>query len=509
MISRRALLGAGAGLAAVTGTLGAVQSAAARPRHSSVPWDRLDRWLTGDVVLPDDAAYDQARRLATAMFDDIRPQAVVLVENPWDVSLTLRFAQDHGLHTAVRSGGHNYGGWSTTEGLVVNMTRMNGVHACGRTARMGSGVQSVDAVERLAPHGVAVAGGFCPSVSPGGFISGGGTGWQYRKYGPASDQLVSARVVLADGRIVTASRHSHPDLYWALRGGGGGNFGVVTEFEVVANPITHVGHYALTWTWDDAPAAVHAYLRWASRASGDLACGALLRLPDAREGNPPTVIVTGVHFGGVAELERELSDLVSAVGAPPATRAVEELSYQRAMMRVFGCEDRTVDACHLTGSNPEAALPRQAYVKNRGRMFDANLSHQGVEDLLTAFDAERRAGQTRIVSVLGLGANANQPATGDTAWVHRDALYSVTCTVSLADASPPAEEREAAQHWLDGIFGAIDPHSNGRSYVNFPDTALTDWASAYYGSNLPRLREVKRSYDPHGFFRFPQSVPLP
>ncbi|MBD3932789.1 FAD-binding oxidoreductase [Streptomyces chumphonensis] len=509
MISRRALLGAGAGLAAAAGPLAAVPSATAQPRRSSVPWHRLESWLTGDVVLPGQAQYDPARKLATAMFDTIHPQAVVLAESPRDVSRTLRFAQHHGLHTAVRSGGHNYGGWSTSEGLVINMTRMNGVRACGRTAKVGTGAQGVDIVERLAPHGVAVAGGFCPSVSPGGFITGGGTGWQYRKYGPASDQLVSARVVLADGRVVTASRDSHPDLYWALRGGGGGNFGVVTHFEVEANPITHVGHYVLTWDWDDAPDVVHAYLRWAEQASGDLACGALLRLPDAAPGNRPTVIITGVHFGGVAKLERELAELVSLAGTSPATRAVEELSYERAMMRVFGCEDRTVDACHLTGSNPEAALPRQAWVKNRGRMFDANLSRQGVTDLLTAYEAERRAGQTRIVSLLGLGARANLPATGDTAWVHRDALYSATCTVSLASATPPAEERQAAQHWLDGIFTAIDPHSNGRSYVNFPDTALENWAEAYYGSNLPRLRQVKRSYDPHGFFRFPQSVPLP
>ncbi|MET9439359.1 FAD-binding oxidoreductase [Streptomyces sp. NPDC006610] len=510
MIKRRTLLAAGAGLTAAGASLAAVGTAEARPkrrRYGTAPWDRLRASLTGDLVLPGDADYDRARLLANAQFDDIRPQAVVYAETSQDVATAMLFAQDHSLHTAVRSGGHSYGGWSTTEGLVINLTRLNRVHAGPGQVCLGPGVQAVDVLPRLSPYGISVPAGFCATVSPGGFLTGGGTGWQYRKYGPASDRLLSARVVLADGRIVTASKDRNADLLWALRGGGGGNFGVVTEFRMAPTPITRVVHYTLTWTWDHAQRAVPGYLEWSRQASADLACGGLVRLPDARPGALPTIIVSGVHFGTVEQLEAELALLTSLVGVAPATRAVQEMTYERAMMRVFGCEDKTVDACHTTGSNPEATIPRQAWVKNRGRMFSRVLPQTGVDEFLAAFDADRRAGQSRVVSLLGLGKNANLPAVDATAWPHRDALYSATLTVSLASSTPPAEERAAAESWLNGLFDAIDGYSNGRSYVNFPDTELSDYAHAYYGPNLPRLSGVKRKYDPYGFFTFPQAVP--
>ncbi|MBN3929578.1 FAD-binding oxidoreductase [Streptomyces verrucosisporus] len=504
MVKRRTLLGA-AGLAAAGGVLAPAGGAAARPRRTR--WDRLEARLRGDLVLPGDDGYDRARQLASSRFDGIRPQAVVYAETPRDVAVSLLFAQHHGIHTAVRSGGHSYGGWSTTEGLVVNLTRMRHVAPAPGCVRLGPGSQSVDIVTALSPYGMSVPGGFCPTVSPGGFITGGGTGWHYRKYGPASDQLLSARVVLADGRVVEASEREHSDLFWALRGGGGGNFGVVTDFRMRPTPVTRVVHYALTWTWDDAGQAVPGYLDWVDSASEDLACGALVRLPDAGPGTLPVVIVSGVHFGTAEQLDEELGELVSLVGKAPATRMTQEMPYERAMMRVFGCEDRTADACHLTGSNPEATLPRQAYVLNRGRMFDRALPRTGVDSMLAAFDADRRAGQSRVVSLLGLGKNANLPSVGSTAWPHRDTLYSATLTVSLASPTPAPEDSQAAQSWLDGLFDVIDPYSNGHSYVNFPDTRLEDYADAYYGPNLDRLIRVKRAYDPYGFFTFPQAVP--
>ncbi|MGW3521603.1 FAD-binding oxidoreductase [Streptomyces hydrogenans] len=508
MISRRTLLGAGAGLtAAASGIVTAASAGARTSSGTEAKWESLRASLTGDVVLPADTAYDGARKLASAQFDSIYPQAVALCETPQDVSTCIRFAQDQGIHASVRSGGHNYGGWSTTEGLVINLTRMNRVLPGAGEVRLGPGVQTVDVVPRLSPYGLTVPAGFCPTVCPGGFITGGGTGWQYRKYGPASDRLLSAEVVLADGRVVTASKTQHPDLFWALRGGGGGNFGVITDYRMRPTSITRVGHYTLTWTWDKAQAAIGGYLEWTARGSADLACGGVLRMPDARPGAVPVFVVSGVHFGSMEALDAELRTLSGLIGSEPATRVVQDLTYEKAMMRVFGCEDKTVDACHTTGSTPEASLPRTAYVKNRGRMFSRVLPQAGVDELLAAFDADRRAGQFRVVSLLGLGKNANLPAVDSTAWVHRDALYSATITTSLNGAYLTDEDKAAAGLWLDGVFGAVDPYSNGRSYANFPDPDLTGWADAYYGSNLAALGRVKSAYDPHGFFRFPQSVP--
>jgi FAD/FMN-containing dehydrogenase len=510
MIERRTLLAAGAGLTVAGATAAGTGAAEARPhrrRNSSVPWSRLNRALRGDLVLPGDADYDRARLLPNAQFDDIRPQAVVYAETPRDIAVSMRFAQDHSLHTAVRSGGHSYGGWSTTEGLVINLTRLNHVRAGHGRVSLGPGVQAVDALQRLSPYGVNVPAGFCATVSPGGFVTGGGTGWQYRRSGPVSDRLLSAEVVLADGRVVTASEDRNSDLLWALRGGGGGNFGVVTDFRMAPTVVRRVVHYTLTWTWDHAQRAVSGYLEWSKEASADLACDGVVHLGDARAGELPTIIVTGVHFGTVEDLEAELGLLTSLVGTAPATRAVEEMTYQRAMMRVFGCEGGTAEACHTAGSAPGATLPRQGWVKNRGRMFNRVLPQTGVDRMLAAFDADRRAGQERVISLLGLGKNANLPSVGATAWPHRDSLYSATLMVKFTSSNPPAEEKAAAQSWVNNLFDVIDPYSNGRSYVNFPDTELPDYARSYYGPNLRRLSAVKRKYDPHGFFTFPHAVP--
>ncbi|MFI1223568.1 MULTISPECIES: FAD-binding oxidoreductase [unclassified Streptomyces] len=508
MISRRTLLGAGVGLTAAAGGIVTASVAAARSATSAdTKWDALRASLTGDVVLPADAGYEGARQLASAQFDSIYPQAVALCETPQDVSTCILFAQDHGIHSSVRSGGHNYGGWSTTEGLVISLTRMNQVVPGADEVRLGPGVQTVDVVDKLSSSGLTVPSGFCPTVCPGGFITGGGTGWQYRKYGPASDRLLSAEVVLADGRVVTASKSQNADLFWALRGGGGGNFGVITDYRVKPTSIARVGHYTLTWSWDKAQAAIAGYLEWVAQGSADLACGGVLRMPDARPGAVPVFVVSGVHLGSMEALDAELRMLSALIGSEPATRAVQDLTYEKAMMRVFGCEDKTVDACHTTGSSPEASIPRTAYIKNRGRMFSRVLPGAGVDEMLAAFDADRRAGQLRVISLLGLGKDANLPATDSTAWVHRDALYSATVTTSLNGAYLTDEDKAAAGQWLDGMFEAVDPYSNSRSYVNFPDPDLTNWADAYYGSNLPELSRVKRAYDPNGFFRFPQAIP--
>ncbi|GAB2585300.1 FAD-binding oxidoreductase [Streptomyces capparidis] len=510
MIRRRALLTAGAAtsLAASGLTLtGAAGAAGGRTRGGRVPWDRLRTAIRGDVVLPGDADYARARQLASAQFDDVRPRAVVYCETDRDVRTTLLFAQDTGLHTAVRSGGHGFTGWSTTEGLVLDVSRMRRIRAGRSTVRLGPGAQAVDVVAALSPLGVTVPAGFCPTVCPGGFVTGGGMGWQFRKYGPTSDRLVSARVVLADGRIVTASRERHADLLWALRGGGGGNFGVVTDFELAPTREDRVVTFDLTWPWHLADRVLASWQEWAAAAPASLAPRAGVLLRDAGAGTAPTVMVMGAHFGAESELTALLAELTADIGRPPDTAVVAERGYREAMMRLFGCEDSSVEQCHVTGSNPEALLPRTTWVRHRSRMFDRRVPGSGVADMLAAFDADRRAGQYRWLGFVALGANADRLRPGDTAYAHRGAGLFAVYTVGLGSPRPGAEDLAAAAAWVDGGFAAMDPHSSGGTYVNYPDPGLTDWPRAYHGANLPRLSAVKRAYDPYGFFRFPHAVP--
>ncbi|WP_328322475.1 FAD-binding oxidoreductase [Streptomyces sp. NBC_00388] len=506
MINRRSFLGAGAGVAAVSGlSLTASGVARARPRTDG-KWEALRRGIGGDVVLPGDADYVRAKQLAAAQFDHLRPQAVVYCQSPRDVRTAMAFAQDHDIASAVRSGGHSFVGWSGSEGVVIDLSRLNGVRASANTVRLGPGAQAVDVLGALTPHGMGVPAGFCPTVCPGGFVTGGGMGWQFRKYGPTSDRLVSAQVVLADGRTVTASEHQHQDLLWALRGGGGGNFGVVTDFELAPTHEPHVVTFDLTWPWEQAERVLSGWQQWAAHTPANLAPRAGVLLKDAAPGAVPVVMVSGAHFGEQSELETLLAELTSLAGSSPATSVVQDRPYDKAMMRLFGCEGDSLDQCHVSGANPEALLPRTAWVKHRSRMFAEEIPGSGIAGMLQAFDANRRAGQYRWLGFLSLGKNANDVAADATAYVHRDAELFAVFTAGLNTPAPAADELAPALAWSDSAFGSMDRYSNGRTYVNYPDQGLADWETAYYGSNLARLKAVKRRYDPHGFFRFPHAV---
>jgi FAD/FMN-containing dehydrogenase len=474
--------------------------------RNSPKWDRLRARISGDLVLPSDANYPQARQLASAQFDNIYPQAIANCKNANDVRECVLFAQHYNVHTAIRSGGHSFIGASSTRGLVINLSRINHVMPGSSTVRVGPGARAVDIVTALTPYGITVPGGFCPTVCPGGFLSGGGMGWQFRKYGPACDRVVSAQVVLADGRVVTCSEREHENLYWALRGGGGGNFGVVTDFELAPTHEIRVGYFTLTWPWNQADHVLSCFQQWAANTSPDLAPRAGVLLADAKPGAVAKVMVTGVHFDTAEQLQTDLGLLTNIVGAPPATRMVDELAYDKAMMRQFGCESSSVAQCHLTGTNPEAILPRSAFTLNRSRMFDNAVPQSGFDKILAAFDANRTAGQYRYLGFLALGKNANLLAPDATAYVHRNAQLHGVFTVGLESTFPPADECAAARSWVRGGLDAMDLYSDKHTYVNYPDLDLTDWTSAYYGQNYRRLGEVKRRYDPHNFFRVPQGI---
>ncbi|WP_219825470.1 FAD-binding oxidoreductase [Nonomuraea typhae] len=512
MISRRSFLQAGAAVAlggAGMGTAGdglvrAAPATAARSRSGT--WDRLRQALHGDLVRPGDKNYDLARQLALASFDRIRPQGVAYCADARDVQTCLRFVQDNSLPLAVRSGGHNFGGWSTGEGLVLDVSRLNHVRAGRGTVTLGTGAQAIDTLAALERRNVQVAAGICPTVCPGGFIQGGGVGWHTRKFGMACDLLVSAQVVLADGRVVRCSAESEPDLFWALRGGTGGNFGVVTEFEVRHIPMPRLTNYNVAWTWDDAIKVIPAYQQWIIDGPDDLGANMTVQLNDAAPGKVPLVYVWGAWLGEPGELKRHLDALVAAVGRRPTGRTAETLPYGKAMRQVWDCADKTDEQCHRVGYNPEAVLPRFGYGVDRGRLTDRAMPEPAVAEALAVFDSDRRPGQYRYLTFFAFGGRANRVPRTATAYVHRTSQYYIGFTAGLPGGSPGEEDRLAAEDWGARGFALADRNSNGETFQNFPDPRISDWRAAYYAENYPRLVEVKRRYDPHGLFRYAQAI---
>jgi FAD/FMN-containing dehydrogenase len=495
-ISRRELLDR-------TGRLALAVPLARRLAWAAPPtgiFGELARGLRGEVVVRGDAAYDRARLLFNTRFDGAKPRAVVFCESLQDVERTVHWARKHSLRIVPRAGGHSYGGYSTIAGVVVDVSRMNAVSVDGRhRAAIGAGTRLIDVYDRLWQRGLTVPGGTCPTVGIAGLTLGGGIGFAARKWGLTCDNLLDATIVLANGRAVVCNARAHPDLYWALRGGGGGNFGIATRLVFRTHRVDKVATYALEWPWSDARQVVRAWQELAPHAPDGLF--SVLNLT-AAAGSAPQITSAGQFFGAPDQLRSLVKPLAEA--GTPTRFTVTSRSYMDAARMWAGCSG-TVAECHL---QPQGALGRSTF-KGKSDFVDKGkpLSARGIDVLVRQIESRQGAGPGRgIVLLDSYGGAINRVEKAATAFVHRDALLSLQYLAYWEATDPPAVAAANLQ-WLRKIRTAMHPHVSGFAYQNYIDPELKHWAHAYYGSNLKRLVRVKHRYDPGNVFRFAQSIP--
>jgi len=527
-VTRRAFLSAAAGTAvglAVARTargaeLGTSGSGAAAPilgrgdaaaqelavDSRAVPWARLAGSLTGTLVTPQDPRYAVASQLYNERFDGIRPAAVAYCAVPADVQRCVAFARHHRVPVAARSGGHSYGGYSTCRGLVVDVTRMAGVRvdARGTRATVGAGARLIDLYAALGAAGRLLPGGSCPTVGVAGLTLGGGISVFSRRYGLTCDQLRGLRIVTADGRLLACGPEHDEDLYWASRGGGGGNFGIATSFEFDVHPIPPVALFTLQWPFGAAADVLGAWMRWMAGAPDDLWSNC--QLLSAGSAGGAFVRTSGVLCGSASALASLLRPLQRAVGTAPTTDFVGQESYLPAMLIEAGCAGKTVAACHLPSQNPSGTLSRAAFAAKSAYVVSMppGAAVSAAVDAVSTLDRDVPAvGGGIVFDAYGGAINAVAPDA--TAFVHRDALACAQWSVFFGpDAAPPVVEAGSA--WLAATARSLAPYVRG-AYQNYIDPELKDWARAYYGANLERLVKVKRRVDPDDFFHFAQSVP--
>ncbi len=471
-------------------------------------WPELANSLGGTVIRPGDRGYDDARALQIREFDVIHPVAVVFCADTEDVRRTIRFARRHGLPVAVRSGGHSCAGYSTTEGIVLDVSSINAVRRDGRSVRVGAGIQTIDLHAATLPDGWVVPAGLCPSVGLAGLALGGGMGLATRKYGTTSDRVREITVVLADGTVVTCDHDRHADLFWALRGCGGGNIGVATEFVLEAVPAEAVTSYSLRWDWRHAARVWSAWQDWAPHAPDDLSSNLRFALEHPGPDDEPQVLVAGAWLGAQAELPPLLEDLQASVGASAAERFEHRDSHHATLLTWMGCADLTVAQAHRIGVSPEAVLPRDGWHRERGHFVTQSVPAEGIEQILAEFAKDRAPNQIRALELGAMGGACNRIPADATAFAHRDHLYYAGLVAEAHDEITD-ELRLSGSTWIDICQAVLRRWSSPYSYQNLPDPALADWRRAYYGDNYPRLVEVARRYDPDGFFRHPQSLNAP
>jgi FAD/FMN-containing dehydrogenase len=460
-------------------------------------YDELANKIGGDVIVPGEPAYNQARLLFDTRFDALKPKAVVYCESRADVQRALRWARKHAVRIAPRSGGHSYGGYSSTSvGIVVDVSRLRGVSLDARhRAVVGPGARLIDVYDKLWRSRRTIPAGSCPTVAFGGLALGGGIGFASRKYGMTCDNLLEATVVLADGTAVIANGTHNPDLFWALRGGGGGNFGIVTRFIFRTHPVADVATYTIEWPWSDAKKVVQAWQKFAPHAPDGLF--SVLNL-SAVVGGRTRITSAGQFFGSVERLRQLLRPLVAA--ATPTRFTVTSRSYMDAQEMWAGCSG-TIEECHLP---PQGNLGRSTF-KGKSSISNKPLSAAGIDRMIHQLEAKLSSGSgSGIVLLDSYGGAINRVKKNATAFVHRDALFSMQY-LAYWDATAAAEPN---LRWLRAFYAAMRPYVSAFAYQNYIDPELSNSRRAYYGSNLERLVAVKKRYDPQNTFRFRQSIPL-
>lgn len=515
--TRRAFLGGAGGLglaaalAACTGHTsghGSPSTTAASPSPSATSGKpslaSLSQQLSTPLILPGNSAYASTAQLYNPRFDaSSHPAAIARCASTDDVVACVRFAAAGGAPLALRNGGHSYGGWSSGPGLVVDVRPMSTVtvDTASGTARIGAGAQLIDVYAALAAQGVAIAAGSCPTVGITGLGLAGGVGVLARAWGLTCDLVESVQLVTADGTLREVDATHDPDLFWALRGGGGGSFGAVTALTLAVKPAPQVETFFYSWDISHGPQVLAAWQNWIGGTDRQLwsTCKLL--------GDPPkgtaVATVSGTWIGPQSSLDAQLAPLLSAIGAGPSSTSKTSQDYAHAMLLEAGCSGQTATQCATSALTPAKRQPFAA----TSAILDQPLPAAGISAAVAR--AQAASGVPGLfeggISFDSLGGAVADVAASDTAFVHRTALASIQFTAtwtSMASSPDPAP----FDAYVRAGRSALSQWTGDGAYVGYADASLTDYPSAYWGANYPRLQAVKKQYDPQNLFAFAQSV---
>ncbi|MGB6538797.1 MAG: FAD-binding oxidoreductase [Xanthobacteraceae bacterium] len=410
----------------------------------------------------------------------LAPQLRVLCKTANSVGVMVNWCHSNSVPFALRSGGHSYEGFSESTSIVIDTRLMNSVtiDKTTNTARVGAGAALGTVYKACAAHGLAFSGGSCPTVGVSGHTLGGGYGYLARSLGLACDNVLSIDLIDPQGHQVHADAQQNPDLFWACRGGGGGSFGAVTGFGLQLHPLKNVFVFQIDWpplAVDRAVAIMKEWQAWAPQAPQSIASNFVI---SQHAGGSITLSCSGQSIGTLQELKRELKGL-------SASPNVEQKSY--------------IDSIdYFSGGWTYASEP----MKGKSDYAASPLTETGLTALMN--DVSRNAGIYVICDPYGGAISAT--AANATAFAHR--AGTLFCLQYGSIWTHPSETLERLRN-MQNFYAAMRPYVSGAAYVNYCDLDLgANFATAYWGDNLARLKQIKSAFDPDNVFRHAQSVPL-
>ncbi|MGW0824843.1 FAD-binding oxidoreductase [Streptomyces sp. NPDC002845] len=516
-MERRMFIGGGVAALAVATTAGCTESAgggtarsttgtpvrtATTSTRAAANWRALARDLDGPLIRPGDRSWATARQLYNTRFDGLKPAAVAYASHAEDIRTLLAYARAHDIRVSIRNGGHSYAGWSSGNGrLVVDVSKLRRIRASGNEAVIGAGSKLIDVYRTLAAKGVTIPAGSCPTVGVSGLTLGGGHGVVSRAYGLTCDSLTQATLITADGKRLVANATENKDLFWALRGAGNGNFGVVTELRFRTHPAPQGVSAHMSWPWSRAAAVIAAWQEWGPNQPDEIWSSCTV---GNAAGGTPTISVSAFSLGTYRELQNAVDRLADRVGAPARSVSLKRRSYEESMEVYAGCSSFSTDAqCHLPGRTPgrtpTGALGRETYAA-RSDFFDRSISRAGIQTLLNQISSVR--GGAGSIALTALGGEVNRVSPTATAFVHRRSRMLAQYIASWRAGTSGGPSRS----WLTEAHRSMRRHASGAAYQNYTDPTLPNWRKSYYGDAAPRLTTLKKRYDPNNFFRFPQSL---
>jgi len=448
--------------------------------------DEFRAQVRGDVIAPDDDAYEQARHVYNAMIDR-RPEMIVRAANVGDVIAAVNLARENGLDLAVRGGGHSVPGFGTCDGgVVIDLSRMRGIRVdpASATARAEGGATWGDFNAATYPFGLATTGGIISTTGVAGLTLGGGIGYLARGFGLSCDNLVSADVVTADGRFLVASERENDDLFWALRGGGG-NFGVVTSLEFQLHPVKDIYGGPMFFELSEVENVLRFFREYIADAPEQLGAFPAFQIapplpfiPEERHGDT-FVAMVACWAGPLEEGERALKPFHDI--APVVAEFVGPMPYP-ALNSAFD------------GLVPPGL---QHYWK-------ANFVEELTDEAIAAHAVHGPdvPAVNSTVHIYPINGAAHRVAPDATAFAYRNANFATV----IAGMWPEASENDANIAWVRRYYDATAPHSEEGGYINFMSEDDQGRIRANYQGNYDRLVDVKRRYDPDNLFHLNQNI---